>query len=398
MDNSSTSGNPFIKKSFKGPLLLKDLQAFNDNGFLIKNDIIDNKLLFEFKQEFNEYQKDNNHTNNSNNNNNTQYNCHFKSLYEIRQNQNFYESYIQLLGSTYSDSYTNYSNTLSLINSGKPTTIKNVSFLEYPNFIHNFSPIELFMYLGNSTIKSNSGENNDKTINLDCNPFNLFKNEKISKEGLVYSNIECWKPIRSFISLKDNQGIWILPGFHKKSVQFIQDKYLENRKKLIKNLSLNGSGESNGYNVSNYYKNDKELLSMLEYIPLNKGDIVYFDWRIPKSYDQSLLEFIDTSFLPNVLINQQYIQIEKDNYKNGIITLNNTNNNNNTKNTTNNINNEGFLSKFLSNFKNNNDSAKDNYQNLENNKIKEFNNENFVSPKLSILGEKLLNFKKWETN
>ncbi|KAN0019037.1 hypothetical protein ACTFIU_002239 [Dictyostelium citrinum] len=287
MNNSSTIANgniSVIKNRINGPLSLYDLEHFNENGYIIKNDI---DLFSEQQQQQKSIIKDN---------------IINESI--IKLNQNFLNSFSQLFQITYSNSHKNNN-----INNS------NIEYSDWPNLYNNFSPTDLIMNINNNDNNINNNNNNynnnrEKIISLDCNPFSLFKSEIVNKDKIIESvPLKKWRPINSILFIGDDStaSINLIPKYHKKSIQYICEKYSKEKRSLSKNLfrSINSTSE--------LYKYDSNLISQFKEIPLKKGDLIYYDTRLPyciiSNYNNDKNNsnnnsFIKLSYLPNISINK----------------------------------------------------------------------------------------------
>ncbi|KAK5579805.1 hypothetical protein RB653_009492 [Dictyostelium firmibasis] len=289
MNNSSTSTNgsiSIIKNRVNGPLSLYDLESFNENGFIIKNNII-------FEQKYqNSFIEDV-----SNNNNN---------IYEssdIKSNQDFLNSFSQLFQITYSNSYKS--------NNNNNNNNNNIEYSEWPNLYNNFSSTDILLNINKDNNNKNN-KNREKIINLDCNPFSLFKTEIINKDKIIESvPLKKWTPINSILYIGDDDSSYInlIPKYHKKSIKYICEKYSKEKRNLSKNpyRPINSTSE--------LYKHDTDLISQLKEIHLKKGDLIYYDSRLPyciisnNNNNNSNIEnknnsFIYLNYLPNISINK----------------------------------------------------------------------------------------------
>ncbi|KAM9969046.1 hypothetical protein ACTFIW_000129 [Dictyostelium discoideum] len=275
MNNSSTitNGNISVMKNrINGPLSLYDLEHFNDNGYIIKNDID----LFSEQQQLKSLINDNNNINES----------------IIKSNQNFLNSFSQLFQITYSNSHKTNNNN------------NNIEYSEWPNIYNNFSPTDIIL----NTNNNNNINNNEKVISLDCNPFSLFKSEIVNKDKIIESvQLKKWRPINSILFIGDDStaSINLIPKYHKKSIQYICEKYSKEKINLSKNQfrSINSTSE--------LYKYDSNLIFQLKEITLKKGDLIYYDSRLPyciisnnNNNNNNNNLFIKLSYLPNISINK----------------------------------------------------------------------------------------------
>lgn len=369
--------NSMMKPVYKGPLTKEEIEHFNENGYVVvKSKLIDDRLLTNHQIEVREYLKNNasidfgNTTigsiqesellwkqelkmgNVSNGFGGMVNFYHGKYEYKIREDKNLYDSFVQLFQSTYS--------TTPITKDDLDLSYNDEN--EWPNEYGEFDPQHMFMFVnrcgfriptiiedsngnGNSNCNSN---NNNKVIeqqiklqkgtglHLDCNPFHLFRGEHLNKDKQIeHIPLRFWQPIQAFISCTDTPkpgqgGFWTIPKFHKKCV-----KYFNQHKSQLQQQQQSSSSSDhqiptpipteilkrgNAYDFQDGQHLD--IIDQLKYIPIERGDVLFWDWRMPHCNDTihigpSIREVVYAAHLPMVPINIQYAEAQKIWYQTG---------------------------------------------------------------------------------
>ncbi|KYQ90078.1 hypothetical protein DLAC_08660 [Tieghemostelium lacteum] len=322
------------KTILEGPLSIKDIDLFKSQGFLIKSGLVPEELLQQHQREIREYLTRNanidfkgteigsaeeskvllhqeNLTSNVSNGFGGMINFyHGTSMYKIRELHSVYQSFSQLYSTTYS----------------QPLPIHS-DLNEWPNIYGPFNPEEMFMFVNRcgfriphlpETLTHDQLVQKGTGIHLDCNPYHLFKGEKLVDENIELKPLRFWQPIQAFVSLtdtldKEQGGFWTIPKFHFKTVEYFQNQYKFNEDG---NQKLK---RGNSFDINDM---DQFIKNSLQFIPIHRGDVLFWDWRMPHCNDQfhsgeKVREVIYLAHLPNVTINQQYAQKQKEWYHSG---------------------------------------------------------------------------------
>jgi ectoine hydroxylase-related dioxygenase (phytanoyl-CoA dioxygenase family) len=144
------------------------------------------------------------------------------------------------------------------------------------------------------------------TPHLDCCPDNLFS-QKASK----------WRPIQCFVSLTDNLepntgGFEAALGFHKTFHKWIRPR------SAVKNVSF--PAPCIGEYTHIRPKEDRDVMALIQHIPVRAGSAVFWDNRIPHANayqnDQSEVRaVVYCSFLPDIKLNREYVRRQLYNYQ-----------------------------------------------------------------------------------
>ena len=202
------------------------------------------------------------------------------------------------------------------------------------------------------------------TPHLDCCPTNL------------YSDKSKWRPIQSFVSLttnaiKNTGGFEAAPGFHKDF-----ENWVEFRPPTIVSRKVEGISQQMVFSapcIGEYSHirpiEDKDVMMRMQHIPVRAGSAVFWDNRIPHANEYrndglKARSVVYCSFLPNIVTNREYTRNQLINFQHGSIPT-------------------------------------DQWINIEeaNNKMafppKTTQSEDWVTPKLSALGCKLMAIDPW---
>ncbi|EGC36916.1 hypothetical protein DICPUDRAFT_31119 [Dictyostelium purpureum] len=338
--HSISFDNILTKNHFKGPLSKEDLQHFNEYGYVIKNGVIEDELLTKHQHEVREFisrnagisfegleigsKEESEHlaleesklSNISNGFGGMINFYHGKYEYEIRQHQKLYECFVQLYETTFSNGSKLYSD-------------EN----EWANEYGAFDPRHMYMFINrcgfripnlkNESIRHQKGTG----LHLDCNPFHLFRGEKVNQDKIIeHVPLRFWQPIQAFVScsntLNINQGgFWTVPKFHKKCVEYFKNHPQDNS--LHKEVDNSGSVGLKRGNAFDFQDNKyQDVIESLQYIPIKRGDVLFWDWRMPHTNDtvhngSSVREVVYAAHLPKVPINEQYAELQKNWYFTG---------------------------------------------------------------------------------
>lgn len=191
------------------------------------------------------------------------------------------------------------------------------------SFLHPFGPFDPskgYMYIDRlcyripDEITSNSKKKSlqrSLTPHLDCCPTNRFSGQK-------------WRPIQCFVSLTDTTepecgGLEVCPGHH---IGF--DEWAQTR---LWSTAKDGSTSPPpcvGQFTPIRPKEDQDILEKFEHIPMQAGDVVFWDYRIPHANAQHNFasyarEVAYLGFLPDVDINRSYALDQLDRFQQGIL-------------------------------------------------------------------------------
>ena len=152
------------------------------------------------------------------------------------------------------------------------------------------------------------------TPHLDCCPHKMFSHF----ESPSPSNPRKWRPIQGLLALtdtlfKNEGGFECVPGFHNEFNDWVSRRG-----------AISSTGESTEAPCKGEYtplrpgpleesdkSNDASVLRRVEHIPLRKGDLLFWDNRLPhanafKNLKGTSREVIYVSFLPDVEVNRKF--------------------------------------------------------------------------------------------
>ncbi|GAB9463664.1 hypothetical protein Gpo141_00001114 [Globisporangium polare] len=199
----------------------------------------------------------------------------------------------------------------------------------HPDFRHphgDFNGKQGFMYINRvcyrvaDTISKMHGAKKSRpmqrslTPHLDCCPTDPFNSGK---------DIPRWRPIQCITVLTDNLekntgGFEAVKGFHKEFESYFADQ----ERRALEQEELNGTrpqvclGDFSPLRM----QEDRDVISRYEHVNCEAGSVIFFDWRIPhaNSYKHTgsvPREVVYTGFLPDVSVNQVYIQEQLRRYR-----------------------------------------------------------------------------------
>eukprot|EP01132_Coremiostelium_polycephalum_P009035 gene9035-11067_t len=351
--NSISFDNIKVKNHFLGPLSVDDLEHFIKYGYVIKHGLIENELLHAHQVEVRQYLKKNAMIDFGNTSIGSAEEAallskqqskmamvsngfggmvnfyHGRHMYKIREHPKLYESISQLYSITYSDCDNIIYNDTN----------------EWPNQYHSFNPQHMYMFINRCGFRIPNSNHNCKQqkdididddnnilhqkgtgLHLDCNPFHLFRGEKKLEDGTnEYIPLRFWQPIQAFVNLTDtpdeNQGgFWTVPQFHRDCVSYFSGKKPEYYRNLTKlHLKRGNAFDINPTDDNEYH----DLIQNLKYIPLKRGDTLFWDWRMPHTNDRfhngpAIREVVYASHLPKVIENEKYNFKQKEWYLTGV--------------------------------------------------------------------------------
>ncbi|KAF2074804.1 hypothetical protein CYY_003907 [Polysphondylium violaceum] len=325
------------------PLTNDDLQQFENNGYLIKSNLIPEQLLLQHQVELRDYLKSNAGIDFGNsvidsteeskmveqqeqklslvsNGFGGMINFyHGKYLYEIRQHENLYHSFVQLYQRTYAKQREQSFNEMN----------------QWPNEYGDFDPHNMFMFINRCCFRvPHSIQQEDKIkhqkgtgSHLDCNPYHLFRGEKLIDGTVKQIPLRFWQPIQAFVNLTDtftmNQGgFWTIPGFHKQCVEYFRDKFPQKVSSPTTTTTeiISTLKRGNAFDFDDHLY--KELIDKFQFIPMKRGDVLFWDWRMPHHNDKYHLgplirEVVYAAHLPDVSVNQLYAKQQQQWYETG---------------------------------------------------------------------------------
>lgn len=149
---------------------------------------------------------------------------------------------------------------------------------------------------------------------LDLNPFDPFSSNLYdSPDGAQRARpLTFWQPIQGLVAVSDNRsencgGFCTIPGFHLECFAYFHRKRSEwkEEERTLKRLNQIHLDE----------KYTPEIMSRFKHIPLEKGDYLLWDWRMPhltesQNLSDDVREVIYVAHLPDVELNRKYA-IEK---------------------------------------------------------------------------------------
>ncbi|EFA86131.1 hypothetical protein PPL_00691 [Heterostelium album PN500] len=204
---------------------------------------------------------------------------HGQAMYKIREHPSLYKSFEQLYDATYSHSDANSKQWPNDYQHFDPKHISSNETKENNDDSSNGNEAEQLLLRNQPTVQKGTG------THLDCNPFHLFRGERISKESNTVELIPLrfWQPIQAFVALSDT----VEPG--------------------------NGG----------FCETDPELVKQLQHIPMQRGDVIFWDWRIPHCNDEvhsgtAVREVVYSAHLPAVPLNDRYALEQLNWYHKGV--------------------------------------------------------------------------------
>ncbi|GAM21580.1 hypothetical protein SAMD00019534_047550 [Acytostelium subglobosum LB1] len=242
---------------------------------------------------------------------------HGNAMYKIRQHPALYHSFVQLYRSTYSTGL------------AYPES-------EWPNEYGYFNPAHMFMFINRCGFRiptpmtpySNSQATVQKGtgVHLDCNPYQLFRGQRLSSDHQKIENVPLrfWQPIQAFVALSDTLnegegGFWCVPSFHKQCVN-----YFKQVEQPVSNASQYVTlKRGNAFDLHNEIAAHNQVIRQLVHIPVRRGDIVFWDWRLPHCNDavhhgEVVREVVYAAHLPAVSVNNLYARKQIDWFNTGV--------------------------------------------------------------------------------
>ncbi|EGG23964.1 hypothetical protein DFA_06102 [Cavenderia fasciculata] len=241
---------------------------------------------------------------------------HGTAMYRLRESPLLYDSFSQLYQHTYA------------IGDGRiPNDNLNVEPQDsdpWPCKYGSFNPYHMYMFvnrcsfriptIGHETIQKPLDQliQRGTGTHMDCNPYHLFSGEIRNGETgqMQPSPLRFWQPIQAFISLTDTinpdeGGFWCLPSFHTKCVSHFNSTKLQQPSWIDKPLLKRGNAFD--MDESEY----GSMIGQMKFIPIKRGDILFFDWRTPHHNDarhvgNSIREVVYSAHLPKVSVNETY--------------------------------------------------------------------------------------------
>lgn len=151
---------------------------------------------------------------------------------------------------------------------------------------------------------------------IDLNPFDPFSsNVSDSSSGDDARHVKplkFWQPIQGLVAVSENRspntgGFCTIPGFHLECFEYFHRKRKEwqEEERTLKRLNQIHLDE----------KHTPELMNRFTHVPLERGDYLLWDWRMPhltetQNLSDEVREVVYVAHLPDVELNRRYT-IEK---------------------------------------------------------------------------------------